>query len=369
MMVLGFLFLLLLLTGAIGHVLGRGRFSWRAHLAHGVIGAIVVVSGYAIALCDQTSDTELWSGTIAQKKRENSSCCHSYECNCRERCTGTGSGPGRSCSTTCDTCYEHAHDVTWTATTSNGEEVFRDRCNPPGSDPPDRWQAIRVGEPTAVEHTFTNYIKASPDSILRRTGALEKFERDVPPYPRVYDAYRVSRFIVLGVPIPDVAALNRRLSELNADVGAERQVDVIVVVTRIRDPQYAEALREAWIGGKKNDFIVVIGAPDYPQIGWVGVVSWTKSEDLKVSVRDRILALPRLDETAIDVIGDEVRHKFRRRHMSDFTYLSDEIEISDLAIGLIATLQVIVGVLTYAVFWRATGARSRSRTSALPRRW
>ena len=42
----------------------------------------IVAAGLALEFYGVTSDTEIWSGSITQKQREEVSCRHSYECNC-----------------------------------------------------------------------------------------------------------------------------------------------------------------------------------------------------------------------------------------------------------------------------------------------
>ncbi|HTK04055.1 MAG TPA: hypothetical protein VL500_00565, partial [Candidatus Eisenbacteria bacterium] len=265
-MYLFFLLLLPLGLGVAGLALGKGRITWQECLAGEAAMALLITIAYFWALSARTSDKEIWNGTVVSKDKISVNCCHSYSCDCHEVCTGTGKD--RSCHEECDTCYRHGPRMTgwdgdraWRAESSNGEQVYYDGCNPPGASEPARWTAIRIGEPTAVEHEYTNYIKGNPDSIMRRQGAAERFKGRLPSYPRVYDWYRADRFLAVGVRIPDLGALDARLSEINGDLGAAKQVDIIVVVTDVGDEAYLEALRETWLGGKKNDFVVVIGAP------------------------------------------------------------------------------------------------------------
>lgn len=305
---------------------------------------------YALMLCGRTGDVELLNGSIAEKHRETVGCCHSYSCNCHEVCSG--SGQSRSCSKECQTCYEHSHDVAWEASATTGKVVFWDTCNRPHSSPPARWGAIYVGEPTAEEHAFTNYIKGNPASILRRGAVSPALLAQVPEYPAVFDYYRARRFIDLGVAGVDVAALDHELSFINAQLGAKRQVNIIVIVTREPDPTFAEAVRQKWLGGKKNDVVVVVGAPAFPAIGWVDVVSWTQEAGMKLAIRDAILGLGQWDGgKALGIVAYEVDRGFRRRHMRDFQYLEAGIEPTGAqALGLLLAalvLSLVLSVLTY----------------------
>lgn len=341
------------LIGLVGLLLGRGKINWKEFLIQEGIVIVVIFAGFGIGSWSRTADTEIWSGVIASKEMQHTICCHTYPCNCHEVCSG--SGEDRSCHEECDTCRQHNHDEAYSALTSNGEVAYSDTCNKPGSKEPKRYAEIKVGEPTAIEHPYTNYIKGNPDTILKRTVDLEKFNGVLPPYPRVFDWYRAERFIfkVSSATGTRQADWNTALAEANGRIGAAKQVSLIVLVTDSPDVSYIEALKREWIGGKKNDFVVILGTPHYPEISWAGVVSWSKSEDAKLAVRDRILALKQFDgEEIVKIIEEEVSAKYVRREMKDFEYLKASIEPS----GAVQTILFIIGVLLSTgltiYFWR-----------------
>jgi hypothetical protein len=312
--------------------------------------AIVLISGaYALALRDRTSDTEVWNGVVVRKDHGTSGCCHSYSCNCVESCSGAGTH--RSCSTTCQTCYEHSHDYYWSADSSTGDRVYNDTCRPPGSHEPARWTSIRIGEPAAAERAYENYIRGNPNTILRHRGLAQKFV--VPSYPRVYDLYRIQRVLPVGVALPDLQQATALLDEVNARLGSVRQVNITLVVTASPDPEYAEALREAWLGGKKNDVVVILGTPAFPEIAWASVVSWTKQEDFKINLRDHLVDLKTWDpQRVVQTIATDVQLGFKRRPMADFEYLWATIEPSPMALWTIGILGTILQLLAAWWFWR-----------------
>jgi hypothetical protein len=140
---------------------------------------------------------------------------------------------------------------------------------------------------------------------------------------------------------------------MNADLGKKKQVNIILVITNADDSAYIHALEEAWLGGKKNDFVVVIGTPHHPKIKWVRVMSWTRVEELKIAVRDRLQELGTLDkrDEILAVIREEVAAKFVRRPMADFEYLNAEIRPPTWALILIAALGIVVSVVLSIVFY------------------
>jgi len=346
-MYLLFLLVVPLAIGIAGLVIGKGRLTWKELLV--MEGALIVlISGtygiaYGVARWGAISDTEIWNGRITDKDHGTEGCCHSYPCNPYP----CGCDTNGNCSTCWQTCYVHNHDEYWNATASTGDTVYSNGCNAPGSDPPARWTKIRIGEPASVEHSYDNYILANPDTILRRAGAAERVKTPIPAYPETYDHYRVKPFLAQGVHLPPqlVRDLNDRLNEINAKLGARHQVNIVVVLAADPDPMYAEALSESWVGGKKNDVVVVIGAPNYPALSWVQVVSWTKAEEMKIAIRDGIMGQKTFDgAAAMAIIEREVKSRFVRREMREFEYLLDSIEPPTWVLILIFILGIAAAV-------------------------
>lgn len=335
-----------ILIGVVGLVLGKGKITWQEFLVQEVGCILVVGIGYGIAIWHATSDTEIWNGVIAKKWKGTEHCCHSYPCNCRSVSCGN------NCSTTvCDTCYLHPYDVYWKAVTSNSETAYSNGCNSPGTFEPGRFSVIKIGEPTAIEHNYTNYIKGNPDSILRRQGLAKKYAGKLPTYPVVHDWYRSNRVIPVGVNIDGLSEYNDYLSELNAELGDRKQVNLIFVVVADPDEMYLEALREHWLGSKKNDVVVVVGAPNFPEIEWAGVLSWTKREDFKVDVRNLILDHKKFDQGLLFDVGVQVRDKFERRPMKDFEYLKSTIEPSTGVSWFLFILGFLLAIGAEVYFW------------------
>ncbi|MFH1098948.1 MAG: hypothetical protein V1723_03445 [Candidatus Uhrbacteria bacterium] len=362
-MVLLALLVLPVLIGIVGYFVGKGRITWKEVVAHELVVLVIIGGGYAIGRYVHMADTEIWSGTITRKWSETSGCCHSYDCFCHETCSGSGSN--RSCHRSCQTCHYHNHDVEWNAITSNGETVFHDGCNAPGSAPPARWEQIVVGEPTAVEHSFVNYIKAAPGAFAWKKTTLEQYAKNIPAYPRVYDHYRARRFLAVGVSIPDADALNTRLAEINGNLGVLRKVNIIVVAVDTADPEYADALAAAWLGGKKNDLIVAIGVSPSPTIAWIRVISWTKSDAMKAEIQSRIMELGTLrGPEALSIIAEEVNNKFVRRPMADFAYLKASIEPPPWIMWTLFVLGILAALGLQWYFWENDPFDVRSRQYA-----
>lgn len=317
----------------------------------GLVGlACLVVAGSSagIVSCSNTHDVEVWNGVVTGKQRNTVSCSHSYQCNCRQSCTG--SGKNQSCTTICDTCYEHSWDYDWDVYTSNQETVTIDRVDRQGVNEPGRFTSTRMGEPTTLTHSFTNYIKGSPGTLFRHQGLKEKYAGSIPAYPQdVYDYWHLDRLVLVGVNVNDARAWNRELSRINADLGRPKQVNMVVVLAKNKPHDWYYAVEETWIGGKKNDAILFISVDDQMKPQWAEVMAWTSNELFKVKLRDDIMDEPTIDRDAVmTALANNVRQYYVRKPMKDFEYLSSLIVPTGTqwAVTLIIAL-LVAGGLTF----------------------
>jgi len=311
-----------------------------------IVGVLAAVAGISVAVCyyGNTTDHEVWNGTVTSKKRETVSCSHSYSCNCRScNCDKDG-----RCSTCCDTCYEHFHDYDWDVYTSNGETVTIDRVDRQGVDQPPRWTAVRIGEPTTLPHRFTNYIKGSPGTLFRNSGQAAKFKGQLPQYPKVYDYFRMDRLIDDSGTVSNPASWNTSLSEINGRIGSAKQVNAMVIVTR-HPREFFYALEESWIGGKKNDAILVIGVDADSKPAWTEVMAWVKDEGFKVKLKEDALNLPKVEREAILAVFEKnIVASYQRKPMHDFEYLKASIVPSTLQWVLVL---LISSLISFGLVW------------------
>lgn len=312
-----------------------------------MIGVQIVIAASSAGICyfSNTRDVEVWNGVVVKKLKEWTSCTHSYSCNCRPSCSG--SGTNRTCSTTCDTCYEHFNDWDWNVYTSNGESISINRVDRRGTFEPPRWTKTKMGEPTAVVHSYDNYIKASPDSLFRHQGLTEKYAKNIPAYPNdVYDYYRLNRLVLVnGAAVPDPQFWNVDISALNAKIGWQKQVNVIVVLVKDLPREYFYALEEAWIGAKKNDVVVVAGVNSERKPQWVEIMAWTVNPIFKIKLRDAIMEFPVIERWNLtEATSSNILMYHRRKPMAEFEYLKSSITpsttqwIVTLIIGLIVAV-------------------------------
>lgn len=316
------------------------EISWKELTVQIIVALIVAGASAAICYYSNVTDTEVWNGVVNSKKREEVPCSHSYQCNCHESCTGTGKD--RSCSQVCSTCYEHSYDVDWNVYTSNNEVIEIDRVDRQGTTQPTRWSQVKIGDPTSVKHNYENYIKASPDSLFRKSGQKEVYEKFLLEYPDVYDYYHMDRLLVESGPVIDRVTWNNTLSNINARIGASKQVNAMVVITT-KPREYYYALEEHWIGGKKNDAVLVIGVNDNLQPVWVEVMAWVLDNRFKIVLKEEIMKLASIEATTVlPVYEKSIVSFYQRKPMHDFEYLKASIVPS--------TTQWVVSILIGLVF-------------------
>lgn len=326
------LFLICFAGLTIAHLRNKRDYTFPEYGLSIAIVIVLVAMAYFAAGYAETQDTEILSGKVLSKHRETVSCSHSYDCNCRRRCSG--SGKNRSCYQECDTCYRHTHDYDWDVGTTIGD-ITIDRVDSQGIREPQRWTNVIIGEPVSSTHWYRNWLKAVPDSVLRT---------DMPPsnitYPNaVFDYYRINRLVVDGVDIPDPTkqSINNKISQALIDRGKAKQVNIVIVVTN-RPSAFAQQLKGEWINGKKNDQIVVVGVSSFPHIDWVEAFGWSANDMINIKIRDDIRQYGTLDETIVDIIASNIDKYWIRKPMAEFAYLAEEIQPSGWTLVIVITL-------------------------------
>ena len=334
------------------------------------LASIILTCGaFFIAKSSKTSDVEVWNGQITNKERVHDHYLRSYQCNCRT--VTSGSGNNKTTTTTCDTCYEDRWTVTWTAKSTIGDfriDHLDDSSKSVYLTPdPAFYVSIQKGDPCSKLNSYTNYIKAVPESLFRPSSeqVRQKFAGQIPKYPaNIYDYYKINRVIPVGVNMPNVNEWNREVSMALRTIGNSKQANFVIVVVNTADQDYFYALQDAWVGAKKNDIVVVIGAPEFPaKASWVGVMAMTDKELFKVQLRDEIMDLPSLTARAVvDTIVSNTNRTYHRKSMKDFQYLDAEIDPPTwVIVGTIILVIFIYGGILFYFYSESNKSRRRYR--------
>ena len=278
-------------------------------------GSILVVSlGLFIAQCSSVRDTEIWSGKVTRKDHGSESCCH-----CQQICSTCTDAKGNSYECNCYEDCDHFQDYWWRVQTTLGA-ITIDDCEPSRGDVPMAWQAARIGDPVSSKRTYKNYLLADPDSLIRKE-TNNPFVARVPAFPkRIYNFYYLDHVITDKVKIP--AGWQRTMREANADLGAKRQVHIVVLLTSVQDPTYAQAVEAKWLYGPKNSLTVVMGVKGR-EVSWARVVSISRVEELKVMLRDDLIGKAIDGPEVPALIRRHVSERFVRTPMAEYEYLAD----------------------------------------------
>ena len=167
----------------------------------------------------------------------------------------------------------------------------------------------------------------------------------IPEYPRVYGKYKINRVLNMGSTVPShmLTDLNSRLNDALKELGPKKQANVVVIVTDITDPSYRHIVENAWIGGKKNDVVVFLGATG-TEIVWADVMTFAHNQGnelFHVTLRDALQSVDEFDSVVISGLVEKViADKFDRISMEEFAYLEDEIQPANWVIILAVILAV-----------------------------
>lgn len=299
--------------------------------------SMLIFSGY---MYSKMADTEILNGIVTGKQQTKVSCEHSYSCNCRQVCSGSGNS--RSCSQVCDTCYDHAYDWDWDVHSSVGTFTI-DRVDRRGSKEPPRFTQVKIGEYAGRENSYQNPLLADDSTLfITDKSVADKFV--LPEYPSTFDYYRYNP-VIGGT--PEQNEIVREFLKVN---GYSKQLNIVAVITT-SPPEYFEALMAKWRGGKSNDVIMVYGLDrDGKTIKWFNSNSYAKgmnNRPLHTELRQLSLG----NELSNQLLTDQLKvvyNKFNRLHRSEFEYKVDAIEPPLWLVILI--LIVNLGVCCFVIF-------------------
>lgn len=330
-----------------------------AQLAIGVAFGFIVSAMFSYG---QLHDTEIVTGQVTDKERDNDSYQESYSCNCRTVTTGTGKN--RTSTTRCDTCWRTVYTVDWYLESTIGTISLDSESSYSSSvwstANPRIYTAAKIGEACSKVRSYTNYIKAAPDSLFNSKEFRNKeFEDIIPGYPRMHSVYKMTHAISgdQSVPAKELKLWTEEIREhLKAsDINADP--NVLFVFTSSTDRNFRYALERKWLGGKKNDLVVVIGTSSYPKVDWAEVITLggTSGNELTAVKIRRVIEGKEIDpaKTTSQVFNVIDKH-FDMKPIADFQYLEDEQQISFWQGFFIVLISIVVSIIVSIIFSKNT---------------
>lgn len=333
--------------GVIGFTKDRNDNASFISLIISSIALVALIIAFQGNKLSATADVEIINGAVTSKSRDQVSCRHDYQCNCRT--VTRGSGKDAYTTTECDTCYEHSFDVDWNVQTDVGNYRI-DGIDRQGLGQPPRWTATVINEPVAKRHSYVNWVKGANFSVFALNG-LESYKPKyvVPAIPMsVYDYWKLDRVVPVGLRmIPNQPAWNKAISNALIKLGPLKQMNLILVVTKYpRD--VVDDIERLWYRGKKNDVIAVVGVDAEWTIQWTQVVGWTEAESFKVKLRDALMGMKTITADPAPFISAVMANEvyYQRKRMRDFKYLESEIEPEGFMLWL-CWFFVVLSLLSY----------------------
>ena len=325
----------------------KNKISLKEFIIHLSVQALISVVSVFMIYNQNTGDSEVWAGKLVDKQRLKVRCSHSYSCNCRtvRSCSG---GKTRSCSsrTVCSTCYRHSYDVSWALYSSIGSSLNVSRLDSRGLEEPPRWSRAKIGEPWFENRSYTNYVKGAANTLFKHKGQSKSLLKKIPEYPnRIYDYHRLDRAVNIKGSSINLSEFNNKLQKLNSRLGKTKQAVALVVFSKNESTDLSYAIKQKWIGGKKNDVIIIIDHDGQGNINWSEIISWSKSTYINTVLKDSIELQKKLDfDKILGIIEKEITSHFQRKSMEDFEYLKYDVEptseqlIWALIVGLLISL-------------------------------
>lgn len=228
-----------------------------------------------------------------------------------------------------------------------------------------KWNDDRTaGIPVTRHHHYSNRTLASRSVFgFRELSAEEK--EGLHPWPQMVSSTHAP--MLLGYRGADAATIDRKLAELNADLGPTKQARVHVLVWYGAGVEVAERQRELWRGGKKNELNVCLGLSETGEVEWCRCFSWTEREDLKAEVADWPAAGKPLDwDRFLGFLRAQLENKWERKRFRDFGYLAVDMPGWSVLLAWLLGLLGTGGMALWRVDWeswrssRASPARRRS---------
>jgi hypothetical protein len=162
---------------------------------------------------------------------------------------------------------------------------------------------------------FQNKIKAAPSvfSFAKVPTNVVVFS-----WPQTTDNFKSGR--VLGTAQGYIS--NLEWDQLNAVLGPQKQVNLIIAGFGSDDMQIAHYQQAAWIGGKKNDLVITFGG-DPKKPSWVYTFGWTESELCKRNI-DTYLLHNGITTNFLPYLKGEVTANYKIKDWKKFDYIRIE---------------------------------------------
>ncbi|AFC21788.1 hypothetical protein GAP32_338 [Cronobacter phage vB_CsaM_GAP32] len=298
-------------------------------------------------------DTEILNGKVLSKSRDvewcnsQSSSCKNYTWH--ERCSYYTDSKGKR-QKSCESykVFDYPYEVDWTVKTSVDSHTI-DRVNRQGTQVPPRWAEIKIGDPASTTNSYINYLLGNKDSLFYQNEYekefSEEYKKKLPNYPTIYDYYRVNH--VINLTNIDSTGYNDYINMALRDMGASKQVNIVLIMYPQTNADFVKALTAKWRGGKKNDVIMFAGLDDEGTVTKFSSTSFAQgmnNEILHSTLRmDALTEKMSLD--LVQILVKDVNEHFKRLPNKEFEYLKFKLEPSIWVVLLCSIIAAVSSIL------------------------
>lgn len=316
--------------------------------------SIAIMMGITYAsLYVSMSDTEILNGKVLSKSRDVE-WCNSQSSSCKhytwhERCSYYTDSKGKR-QKSCESykVFDYAYEVDWHVKTSvDSHEI--ERVNRQGTKMPPRWAMVNIGDPASTTHRYINYLLGNKDSLFYQQqyekDYTEAYKKSLPEYPQIYDYYRINH--VINLTNVDDAGYNDYINNALRDMGASKQVNILLIMYPAKNAEFVKAVTGKWRGGKKNDVIMFAGIDDDGTVSKFSSTSFAQgmqNEFLHSTLRmDALTEKMSLD--LVQILVKDVNQHFKRLPNQEFEYLKYKLEPSLWVVILCSILAAVASLL------------------------
>lgn len=332
-----------------------------AHMGVGLICCVVSVGIVYLSLYQSAYEQNLVHGEVTKKWREEVSCSHSYSCPpCRQECTTTTSGSGKSkrtstsCRKVCSTCYRHFEDYDWrVGTTLTWFEI--DRIDSQGAKEPPRWSKINIGDPVTTTYLTENWLKSTNSLLLPKEVPLTEADiSEIPRAPYVFDYYNtnlVTDMLPNTIPV-STEGWNTKVRNWERKAGPDKHVSLWLILTD-KEPSFADKLLWFHRGGQKNEVIMIYGVNSDGGIGWFRAHSFANGMNNNAMLQKlRQAALgEKVSDELLDKQLDLIYDEFHRQPGTEFKdLLFQSLSVSWWLIGILLLIQTAILIFVARAF-------------------
>jgi len=336
------------------------------------------------------ADTEYWNGKVTSfEYYEEWTEEVTYT---EEQCSGSGNN--RTCRTVTKT-REDYHSPYWMYITSNGEEqtidqgAYLNASSKFGSSKIELERSDKVSYndgdkyisypnviiPTAIPHSFTNYVTAAKGNVIHvkvPEQDIKQLEKDkkLVKYPSTYLGFyqesRLDRVIDTTKSISNISVIGENLNIISYKLGFTKQVNPIIYITD-EDRSFKDALSQYWSKAKKNDVVLILGIDKSTGIiQWSDCIAWTNNTDFEVDCKNKFQGLKANDPKVLAIFEELIRTEFVRKPMKEFEYLKENITLEWYYQVLIVLGNI---ALTWFISWKVLNRYSNNSNYGFRRKY